>query len=140
MAARKNSARFIEDKHQEAVFSWAAYIRIPPADDLEEDAMVSDYLFHIPNGGKRGKLEAIRLKKQGVKSGVSDMLLPIARQGYHGLWLELKPPNDYKSKVYETQQDWKTRMERAGYLAMIVYGFDEARAAIMQYLGIKEVK
>ena len=34
------------------------------------------WMFAIPNGGYRDVREATRLKKQGVKSGVSDMFLP----------------------------------------------------------------
>ena len=30
-------------------------------------------MHHIPNGGKRGKAEAARLKAMGVKPGVSDI-------------------------------------------------------------------
>ena len=30
------------------------------------------------------------LKRQGVKAGVPDIMLPAARAGYHGLYIELK--------------------------------------------------
>lgn len=32
-------------------------------------------LFAVPNGGSRNKIEAANLKKQGVRAGVSDMIL-----------------------------------------------------------------
>ena len=41
-------------------------------------------LYHIPNGGKRDAQTAISLKRQGVKAGVPDLHLPVARGGYHG--------------------------------------------------------
>lgn len=41
-------------------------------------------LFHIPNGGSRNRLEAINLKRQGVKAGVPDLFLPVSRHGKNG--------------------------------------------------------
>ena len=74
--------RHIEDAAQAEVIRWAR-MRQATAPELE-------LLYHIPNGGKRGKLEACRLKAQGVKPGVPDLHLPVARAGYHGLWIEMK--------------------------------------------------
>lgn len=46
--------------------------------------------FHPPNGGYRMLLEARRLHRLGVKAGVPDWMLPIARHGYSGLAIEFK--------------------------------------------------
>ena len=66
-----------ESGHQEALFSWAAY-RTEIMPELQ-------YMYHVPNGGKRDKATAAVLKRQGVKAGVPDIMLPAARAGYHGL-------------------------------------------------------
>lgn len=42
---------------------------------------------HVPNGGKRGKIEAAKLKKMGVKPGVADVLIIKNQRAY---WIELK--------------------------------------------------
>lgn len=47
-------------------------------------------MFAIPNGGKRNAKTAVDLKYEGVKSGVSDIFLPCACGGYHGLFVEMK--------------------------------------------------
>ncbi len=39
-------------------------------------------IFHIPNGGKRNKLEAIKLKKEGVKAGVPVILTAFEQWRY----------------------------------------------------------
>lgn len=66
-----------ESGHQEALFEWAAY---------HMDCMPElEYMHHIPNGGKRDKRTAVALKRQGVKAGVPDICLPVARNGYHGV-------------------------------------------------------
>lgn len=49
------------------------------------------FMHHIPNGGKRDKVTAKkRLKAEGVKPGVPDVFLPVARKGFHGLYIEMK--------------------------------------------------
>ena len=68
-----------ESGHQEALFSWAAY-RTEIMPELQ-------YMYHVPNGGKRDKATAAVLKRQGVKAGVPDIMLPAARAGYHGLYM-----------------------------------------------------
>lgn len=47
-------------------------------------------LFHIPNGGKRTKVEAARFKTIGVVAGVPDLFLALASNESHGLFIEMK--------------------------------------------------
>lgn len=60
-----------EANEQEALFRWTVFVRgrFPEI----------ELLYHIPNGGSRNKLEAANLKRQGVKAGVPDLCLPVAR-------------------------------------------------------------
>lgn len=71
-----------EDEEQIALFRWAAM--------MEWKYPQLRRLYHIPNGGKRTKAEAGIFKAMGVKSGVPDVHLPVARGGYHGLYIEMK--------------------------------------------------
>lgn len=71
-----------EATEQERVINWARFY----AKDFPE----LDLLHHIPNGGSRNQLEAANLKRQGVKAGVPDLCLPVARNGKHGLYVEMK--------------------------------------------------
>ncbi|MDE7389628.1 MAG: VRR-NUC domain-containing protein, partial [Lachnospiraceae bacterium] len=73
-----------EAQHQTQVFKWA----LQPA--VRRAYPELKLLHHIPNGGKRDPIEAKHLKEQGVKSGVPDLHLPVARGGYHGLYIEMK--------------------------------------------------
>jgi len=93
--------------------------------------------FHIPNGGKRGRHEASRLKAQGVKPGIPDICIPVARNGFHGLYIELKRAfTDKQNKPYPTkeQKEMLERLNTEGYRAIICYGADEAFEAIEYYL------
>ena len=73
-----------EAQHQAAVFKWS---QLP---DVRQRYPELKLLHHIPNGGRRDPVEAKHLKQQGVKSGVPDLCLPVARRDYHGLYIEMK--------------------------------------------------
>lgn len=117
-----------EDDEQKALMEWASMASI-------DGIRVSDYLFAIPNGGKRNPREAARLKGLGVKAGVSDLFLPVARGGYHGLWIEMKSKNGKASKA---QTEWLIKMRDQGYAAALCFGWIPTKSTIKDYLELKE--
>lgn len=112
-----------EAREQQALFAWSA-LSVGKYPELA-------LLYHIPNGGSRNKIEAANLKRQGVKAGVPDICLPVARGGYHGLYIELKAG---RNKATEKQRQWLTALEREGYQAVVCYGWEVAKKAIEDYL------
>ena len=109
-----------EDREQAAVIQWAEYesARLPGV----------NMIYAIPNGGSRNKLEAVNLKRQGVKAGVPDLCLPVARGGFHGLYIEMKRREG--GRLSDHQREWLTRLQAQGYAAVVCKGFDEAVTAI----------
>lgn len=92
-----------------------------------------DYLIHIPNEGKRSRLNGHILVLEGLRSGVSDLLLAYPVSPYHGLFLELKRKRFYK--ISKKQQEWIDRMNSVGYKAQFAFGLDDAIAKTLLYLG-----
>ena len=90
-------------------------------------------MFAIPNGGYRHYRTAAELKEEGVKSGVPDIMLPVARGGYNGLFIEMKRTTG--GRVSETQQKFLKSLNDNGYLAVVCKGFEEARETILRYLN-----
>lgn len=113
-----------ESVEQICLFRWAMY----------EENMYPELalLYHIPNGGKRSITTAKRLKAEGVKSGVPDIFLPVARGGFHGLYIELKrlKGND----TTENQDTWIAALKKQGYCVLVCRGWQEASEAIIKYL------
>ena len=109
-----------EAEEQAALFQWAAYYP-----ELR-------FMYAVPNGGSRNVIEARNLKRQGVKSGVPDICLPVAAGGYHGLYIELKVG---KNKLSENQKQWLEYLNKAGYMTKVCYGFQEARETIAGYIS-----
>ena len=113
-----------EHDEQKALMDWAA-LHMGRYPELA-------LLFAIPNGGKRDAATAVRLQAEGVKPGVPDVCLPIARQGWHGLFIELKWG---RNKPSEYQLDWLERLTAQGYLAIVCWGWQEAVEAVKEYLA-----
>ena len=115
-------------------------------------------MHHIPNGGSRNKAEAAKLKRMGssshnwrrpcrllgttsrhragVKAGVPDIFLPVPRNGRHGLYIELKAG---KNTATKEQREFIEDVKSLGYDAEVCRGWEEAAAAILQYLTGKAV-
>lgn len=83
-------------------------------------------LFHIPNGGKRHGLEAMKFKAMGVVAGVPDLFFALARSGYHGLFIEMKKGGK-RVNIDSDQHKCKEAFEDQNYL---VKEFDNSEEAI----------
>ena len=115
--------RSYEESEQAAILEWAEYEkRKHPELEL---------LYHVPNGGKRDAKTAAILKRCGVKDGVPDLVLPVARCGYHGLYIELKVG---KNRTSKNQDRWLENLNAQGYKAVVCYGFNETTNMILRYL------
>lgn len=114
-----------EAQEQKALFEWAEWAK----HRYPELAL----MFHVPNGGSRDIREAHNLRMEGVKAGVPDVFLPVARGEYHGLFIELKRVRDYK--LSDVQRKWLGDLTRQGYKAVMCRGWGEASRTIVDYLN-----
>lgn len=92
-------------------------------------------LYHVPNEGKRSKITGSILKSQGLKAGIPDLCLPVARGVYHGLYVELKYG---KNKLSDNQKQWLTLLGGQGYFAVACRGGDQAFQTLLNYLSLKD--
>ena len=114
-----------EGEEQARLFSWTRMMaRQYPELEL---------LFHIPNGGSRNKAEAGRFKAEGVKAGVPDLFLPVARGEFHGLFIEMKRIDG--GRVSAEQKAWMDKLRAQGYEAVVCRGWEGASEALLRYLG-----
>lgn len=117
----------LESDIQRAIFAW-------------RDTIVSQYpelewLYHCPNGEKRDAFTAQRLKQQGVKSGILDLALDVARGGYHGLRIELKRPGGKCKPPSKEQSQYIAFLMDQGYYCLVSNDFDEVKRVILEYLS-----
>jgi hypothetical protein len=122
------TVKVIPTEHQEqcALFEWAAWAakRIPEL-----------HLMHaIPNGGKRDIRTAAMLKAEGVKPGVPDIFLPVARGGKHGLYIELKRRRG--GVISKAQEAWIRALTNQGYMCAVCHGAEAANNEILAYMAM----
>ena len=94
-------------------------------------------LFAIPNGGYlagnigQRAAQAARLKAGGMCKGVPDFCLPVARGGFHGLYIELKSG---KGRATPDQKWWIEALKEQGYRAEVCQGWQAGTAVITEYM------
>jgi hypothetical protein len=113
-----------EAQEQVALFKWAE-LQAGKYPELK-------LLFAIPNGGSRNIIEAVHLKAQGVKAGVPDLCLPVARGGSHALYIELKRTKG--GVVSVDQKSWLLALADQGYAVAVCKGWEAAAEIIKGYL------
>ncbi|WP_252109074.1 MULTISPECIES: VRR-NUC domain-containing protein [unclassified Halomonas] len=92
-----------------------------------------DVTYHVPNGGQRSKATGAAMKRQGVKSGVSDLVVMDARGGWHGLYLEFKASAPHTAALAPSQREWLALADERGYCAVLAVGLEEAKAVLREY-------
>lgn len=89
-------------------------------------------LFAIPNGGKRNVVTALRMKREGVISGVPDLFLSIGRNGYHGFYIEMKFG---KNKMSQNQEKFFQYAKKHGYKCELINSFDQFVREVTFYVN-----
>ena len=82
------------------------------------------------NGVKMTKAQAGRAIAQGMLSGVPDLFLPVPKNGYHGLFIEMKYGSN---KVTENQEKFLQNAANVGYAISVCYSANEAIKRIEDY-------
>jgi hypothetical protein len=89
-------------------------------------------LFAIPNGGFRIAKNAYNLKRQGVVSGVPDMMLAVPSGRYHGLFIEMKRDSQ---KTTDNQKLMIHRLSEQGYKVVICRSVKQFMDELALYIG-----
>lgn len=113
---------------------WASEHELQQAVVDEAERLALEYaaaglLYAVPNGQYRQgqRMEA------GMRRGVPDLCLPVARHGYHGLYIELKVAG---GRLSEAQDGWIAALTKQGYLCRVIMEeLSEASELLRWYVG-----
>lgn len=91
-------------------------------------------LFAVPNGGGRSKVDAARLKAEGVVAGVSDLILLKPNRRHHALCIEMKKPGS-ASRQSDRQKAWEVNVTQDDeYRYIVCRSLDDFMREVNQYL------
>ena len=122
--------KHLESAYQQQVVEWAKWAykanptRYPNLD-----------LLHCSlNGVKLSQSQSRIAKGQGMLSGVPDLFLPVPKNGFHGLFIEMKSE---KGRVTDNQEWFLSKTEGLGYKTAVCYSAQEAIKRIQDYYDDK---
>ena len=122
---RAPAVRTPEHLEQAALMTWAS---LPHVLRRYPDLAL---LHAVPNGGHRHIAVARAMKAEGVRPGVPDLDLPVARGGFIGLRIEMKAKG---GRLSPEQVRWIDALAAAGHRCHVCYGWEEARERVEGYL------
>lgn len=120
-----------EHDHQVKIFEWADFAqRFYPELAFMTGSMA---------GVRLGMPAAMQAKRAGMKKDMPDIFLPAARQGYHGLFIELKPltrgiKTPRRPAPTKGQRICLEALADLGYYACCRFGYRAAIDTIIKYL------
>lgn len=95
-----------------------------------------EVLYCATVGGARMRIsEAKKIKKQGYRRGIPDILFYEPRSGYYGLAIEVKKEKGGRTSPFQIQ--WRDDLLKRGYQSVICKGLDECIHAFNLYFGVK---
>ncbi len=89
-------------------------------------------LFSIPNGSSLTSIiYAANLKRSGLRSGIEDLFLAVPRDGWHGLFIEMKA---HDGKLSPEQVTISAHHKSLLYGSFAAFSHEQAIEAIKSYL------
>jgi len=124
----KKVRRHIEHDEQVQFF---IYMRILENSGLSEAGMA----FAVPNGVRVASIRTARQAVyEGLRKGVPDILVPVARGKKHGLAIEMKrPPNRSTAE----QKEWQKKFRERGWEVVEGHSAQHALRAFVEYCKLE---
>jgi hypothetical protein len=89
--------------------------------------------YAIPNGSYKTITTARAMRDEGLKAGMPDLHIPIARGGYHSLYIEMK--NGKAGKLSEAQKEVLEILRRERNKVAICRNLEEFQEEINKYFS-----
>lgn len=109
---RENRKPRLQEEHNHQ----AAYFRILKLNERRFPELA--FIFAVPNAAKRSPQLGMWMVKEGLVAGVPDIIIPMARRGYHGAFLETKFGNN---KMSPAQIKFRDFLSKENYFVLACY-------------------
>lgn len=116
---RKEHCDTVEHNIQKTCIEWF---------DLQFSSLL---LYAVPNGGKRDKVTAAKLKAEGVRRGIPDLHLAVVTPSYPGLYIETKTTS---GDLSDDQIIAHAYLRAQGYDVTVVRNLEQFQSVVKEYL------
>ena len=124
MGARRNQVA-TESQIQSAFVAWAKM--------AETSLPALKLAFSVPNGAwTKNYAMAAKLKREGMRSGVPDWMLPKVTRNGNGLAIEFKRPGAYCTLAQRIYHDM---LRKQGWQVEVCSDWQQARQIVEKYLS-----
>lgn len=89
-------------------------------------------IFSIPNGSATTPKNRLHLHKEGMMSGIPDLFVAEAKNGFNGLFIEMKTPDGIESAE---QKKVRLQLNHKNYLVYVARSSETAIELIENYLN-----
>jgi hypothetical protein len=113
-----------ENAIQAAFFKWCGV--------MERQHPELALMHSIPNGAHKSHASRYVFKLTGLKPGVPDVSFPVARCGFHGMYIEFKSKT---GRISPEQKWWTERLTAEGYLVLTCRDWEIAAGHVQAYLN-----
>lgn len=111
-----------EHSMQAAVIDWAL-LQAPSLPALAA-------MFAVPNGARVVPSVAARLKREGMRAGVPDLIVPVPAGEFIGLTIEMKTADGW---VGHDQKAWHSMLRAVGHRVEVCRSIESACAVLREY-------
>lgn len=113
------------------------YFNLVKQEAVRSDAYAS--IFAIPNGTPTSQRMGAYMVSEGVRAGVPDICIPLARVSpsghlYNTLFIEMKAPID-TAKIRDSQMEWISRLKHNGCAVCVCDNWRDAWNRTAEYIG-----
>lgn len=124
----KRVIRHIEHDEQVQFF---IYMRILEDEGVTEAGMP----FAVPNGVRVASIRTARKAvNEGMRKGVPDIIIPVAKAGKHGLAIEMKIPPNRSTKE---QKEWQQKFRMRGWEVVECHSAKHALKVFIDYCKLE---
>ena len=122
--------KIITPKEREEQVGFFRWISLHP-----DAAQARGLIFAVPNGARVTIGQGVKLKAEGLMTGVPDIFLALPKGRYHGLFIEMKRIGGRKPGT--EQVEWMNRLKDKGYAVALCFGAEEAKTDLIKYIDGK---
>lgn len=91
-----------------------------------------DIIYAVPNAARRSVVMGKMMKDEGLLPGIPDLCIPVMRNNYGGLYIEMKDGKN--GRLSDSQKEMIDRLRCNGYRVDVCRSVDDFMDVVNEYM------